>query len=117
MAKLCQMSQLLIAIAIIKGFGSGAIAPIPPEVIAIATTTIEAAITATERCSIATTAEYVQEDVVVDFGVVAATVIVEAIAIEKQGSIAVAETPKTDVFGSPIAIATHIAIAITSQPT
>ena len=75
MAKLCQMSQPLIAIAIIKGFGSGAIAPIPPEVIAIAATTIEAAITATEHCSIATTAEYVQEDVVVDFRVVAATVI------------------------------------------
>ena len=116
MAKLCQMSQPLIAIAIIKGFGSRAIAPIPPEVIAIAATTIEAAITATKHCSTATTAEYVQEAVVaVGFGVVAAIVFAEATTVGKQGSIAAARTPKTDVFGFPTA--TNIAIAITSQLT
>ena len=54
--------------------------------------------------------------VAVDFGVVAATVSVEATTIGKQGSIA-AETPKTNVFGFPTAASTHIAIAITSQPT
>ena len=117
MAKQCQMSQPLIAIAIIKGFGSGAIAPIPPEVITIATTRFEAAITATKHCSIAATASYEQEAVVVGFRVVAATVIVEATTVGKQGSSAVARTPKTDVFGSPTAAATHIAIAITSQLT
>ena len=118
MAKLCQMSQPLIAIAIIKGFGFGAIAPIPPEVIAIAAATIEAAITATKHCSTATTAEYVQEAVVaVGFGVVAATVFAEATTVGMQGSIAAARTPKTDVFGSPTATITHIAITIASQLT
>ena len=111
------MSQPLIAIAIIKGFGSGAIAPIPPEVIAIAATKIEAAITATKHCSEATTAEYVQEAVVaVDFGVVAVTMSVVATTVGRQGSIA-AKTPKTNVFGFLTAASTHIAIAITSQPT
>ena len=117
MAKQCQMSQPLIAIAIIKGFGSGAIAPIPPEVITIAATRFEAAITATKHCSIAATASYEQEAVVVDFKVATATVIVESTTVGKQGSSAVAGTPKTDVFGSPTAAATHIAIAITSQLT
>ena len=50
MAKLCQMSQPLIAIAIIEGFGSGAIAPIPPEVIAIAAIGFGATITAAKHC-------------------------------------------------------------------
>ena len=116
MAKLCQMSQPLIAIAIIEGFGSGAIAPIPPEVIAIAAIGFVATITAAKHCSEATTAEYVQEAIVaVDFGVVAATVSAEATTVGKQGSIAAARTPKTDVFGFPTA--TNIAIAIASQPT
>ena len=117
MAKLYQTSQPLIAIAIIKGFGSGAIAPIPPEVIAIAATRFEAAITATKHRSIATTADYEQEAIVTDFRVVTATVFAGATTVGKQGSSAVAETPKTDVFGSPTAAATHIAIAITSQLT
>ena len=117
MAKLCQMSQPLIAIAIIKGFGSGAIAPIPPEVIAIAATRIGAAITATKDCLATTIARYEREAAVVDFRVVTATVLVEATTVGMQGSIAIAETPKTDVFGSPTAAATHIAIATASQLT
>ena len=43
--------------------------------------------------------------------------LVEATTVRMQASIAIAETPKTDVFGSPTAAATHIAIATASQLT